>query len=457
MLENLPRPTLHPTHNSLEGGIPNHSLPTRSPPRTATPPWKTHQRPNSTINLTPILPSRRSSSPSRSPTFLPFLNFSKDRSISPEPVSTEEAGEYEHGPTTEHPLETKVESRPMKLASWFNGSSEPLNITLIPSPMKEKRDPIFDSAEMERGLAGSFMSRESDNMTRRPQGRHQKSSSSLFVGFKDPAGINKLAFWRSRPVTNTEQSHLAEDELRGFDVQAALFPSGLTNDSSPEALHELQKTAEAAIYRFQVAYQKSLQLAREVTSERNVVIDELEAAQTRNEHLKLQLANMAAQSATQESATLSMAEELAAARCKISEDAAFRCRSLRIVTNESSNVDYDGSPGNTYRRRKRPSAESFASAESTSDSVFSQAPSGTCTPSSAVDINPPLFHAPRLGIEGMEPVKECQNCQGVTRSEAWDIVHMLKEESKALKARIAQCESANEDALSMLVIASASR
>lgn len=231
----------------------------------------------------------------------------------------------------------------------------------------------------------------------------------------------------------------------------------MTNESSPEALHKLQKNAETAICRFQIAYQKSLQSALEVTSERDVVIDELEAAQTRNEHLKLQLANMAAQSAKQESAMLSMTEELAAARCKIDEDAAFRFRSLRIVASESPEVDNDGSPGKSHRRRKRPSAESLASAESSSNSVFSHSPSGTCTPSSAIDVSPHLFQLPRLEADEMETVKECQNCHGVARSEAWDVVHMLKEESRGLKARIAQCESANEDALSMLVIASASR
>jgi hypothetical protein len=57
----------------------------------------------------------------------------------------------------------------------------------------------------------------------------------------------------------------------------------------------------------------------------------------------------------------------------------------------------------------------------------------------------------------MQPVKECQNCYGVRRSEAWDVVHVLKEESRALKARIAQCESANEDALSLLEIVSTIR
>ncbi len=54
----------------------------------------------------------------------------------------------------------------------------------------------------------------------------------------------------------------------------------------------------------------------------------------------------------------------------------------------------------------------------------------------------------------MGPAKECQNCHGVRAAEAWDVVHVLKEESRELKARIAQCESANEDALNLLEIVS---
>lgn len=255
-------------------------------------------------------------------------------------------------------------------------------------------------------------------------------------------------------MVNPDEDTMVVDELAGLDIQTALFPAGEVDDWSPGEIKRLQANAEKTVRRFQSAYQKSVQAVREVTSEKNILADELEAAQTRSEHLKLQLANIAAQSAKQESAMQSMAEELAGLRCTVREDAEFRSRSLRIVTKDASNVDGDEDLEIPYHRRKRHSTESFASKDSSWDSVFSQAPLGTCTPLSAADTSPELHQAPRFETVGAEIVEECQNCHGVGRSEAWDVVRLLKEESRSLKARIAQCESANEDALSLLGVVS---
>lgn len=272
---------------------------------------------------------------------------------------------------------------------------------------------------------------------------------------KNQAGSSKFTFWKSKPAANSEKSTFEEDELTRLDVQTALFQSGMTAEPSIEGFKSLQANAESIICRFQSAYRKSLQSVREVTSEKNVLRDELEAAQTRSEHLKLQLANMAAEAAKQESAMQSMTEEVVALRCKLREDAEFRGRSLRIITKDQS--DESESLRDGYQKGKRQSGGSFVSQESSSESVFSQAPLGTCTPISAADTSPELYQAPRFDSLQGDHSKECQNCHGVQRSEAWDVVHLLKEESRALKARIAQCESANEDALSLLDIVSTVR
>jgi chromosome segregation ATPase len=248
-----------------------------------------------------------------------------------------------------------------------------------------------------------------------------------------------------------------EDEFTGLDVQTALFPLGMMDNASPEHFRQLQANAEHTISRLQSAYKKSLQSAREVTSEKNVLNDELEAAQTRSEHLKLQVANMAADAAKQESAMQLMAEELVALRSKVRADVEFRSKSLRLVTKVCSGEGDTGHLVNSNYRSKRQSADSFTSEESSSDSVFSQPPLGTCTPISTADDGHDLYQALEYESLRVEAVKECQSCHGVPRVEAWDVVHMLKEESRELKARIAQCESANADALMMLDMVSAVR
>jgi hypothetical protein len=454
MLKHLSHPTLRPTQppSSIDD-IPENELQIRLPLRTATRPWDAHHLSNPTTDFALTPPSSRSTSPSRSSTFLPFLKLVKDRSCSPEPVSLEQAAEFDHIFADEKPQQGKFEAKSGKLASWFSGSSEPVNITLIHSPEKEKHDPFFDSTEMERGSARTSLSQDVDNMTKKPQSRLEKSSSSFSTLGKDSSGSNKFAFWRSRPPLTSERSNMDEDEFKGFNVQNALFPSGIVDESSPVDFKRLQTNAENILCRFHSAYLKSLQLVREVTSEKNVLTDELEAAQAQREHLKLQLANVAAQSAKQESAIEAMAGELAALGCKIREDAEFRSKSLRIVTKEFSDAENAARMEHDCRR-KRMSAESFASEESSAESVFSQAPLGTFTPISAVDTSTELHQLPRSEGSVAETLKGCQNCYGVSRSEAWDVVHVLKEESRALKARIAEYECANADALSLLEVVS---
>lgn len=466
MLRSLPHPNLLPTQGSSSSsssttkGIAKDDWQITPPSRTALRPWKTHQRSSTTTtDFTSILPFAGSVSPSRSSTFLPFFNLAKEQSNSPEPVSPEEAAEYD--PRLVRPLsvQANVDPKPGKLANWFSGTSEPVNITLIPSPAKEKHDPFFDSTEMERGSPRSSTSQDMDNINKRPQSRLQKSTSSFSVVGKDLAGSNKFSFWKSRHTSSLEKANQPEDELTALNIHTTLFPSGNGEESSPEAFKRLQVNAESTISRLQIAYQKNLQLVREITSEKNILTDELDAANTRSEHLKLQLANMAAQSAEQESAMQAMAEELAALRHKIREDSEFRSRTLRIVPNDFLEADEaDSATGSPYRgRRERPFAESESeSIASEDDSVFSHAPPGTCTPFSAVDSSPEqLYSAP--AFDTSPPVKECQNCHGVKRSEAWDVVHLLQEENRALKTRITECESANEDALKFLDIVSAMR
>jgi hypothetical protein len=451
MLGRLPHTTLLPAHPST-GRTPKDGSQI-TPPHTASWRWKTNHRPTNTSDFSPVLPCSGSNSPSRSSTFLPFLKFRTERSISPEPVFPDEAAEFEHTLSGGKSLEAKPDTKPGKLANWFSGSSEPVNITLIPSPTKEKHSHFFDSAEMEKGFTRSSMSGEVDSMTKGPQRRLEKRNSGLSVAAKDQPG-SRFAFWRARPSINSDKFDVVEDELLGSDIQTALFPSGMIDASSPEAFKKLQANAEHTIRQLQTAYQNSLRSFQEVTSEKNVLTDELEAAQTQSEHLKMQLANMAAQSVQQESAMQLMAGELAAVRHKMRQDAAFRSKSLRIVANESSDAEIVESVGHSRLRRDRHSAGSFDSENSSRDSIFSHTAPGTCTPISAADTSPDTYGTLRFEAVGLEHAKECQNCHGVDRSEAWDVVHMLKEESRALKAHVAQYESANEDALSLLEVVS---
>lgn len=442
----------HPLSDDTSEGCPQ----ILTPPRTAPLPWMPYHQADNPIDSSSILPSSRPSSPSKSSTFLPFLKLGRERSVSPKRVSAAEAAEFAPPLVNKHSLQLKAHDRPGKLADWFSGTSEPVNITLIPSPTKEKQDPFVDESDMETAFQRRSTSREEDHLTRRPQSRLQKSSEKLPVTGKEFTA-SKLAFWKQRPTLPVKGCEL--DEPTDLDFGMTLFPSGGLDDSCPEELEKVREGAEKSFRQLQSAYQKNLQCLQEVTSERNALTDEWEAAQTRSEHLKLQLATMGEQLTRQESAMQSMVEEIATLRRQLREDEDFRNRSLRVVSEQSLNTEAVAKTENEGRRRKRRSAESLASEASSSSSIFSQAVSGTCSPISVTTAEtiPDVCETPLFDATRVEAFKECQNCHGIVRSEAWNVVHVLKEESRALKARIAQCENANEGALNLLDALSAMR
>ena len=237
-------------------------------------------------------------------------------------------------------------------------------------------------------------------------------------------------------------------------MHEALLQDCGEKEPQPEQFQKLQLNAEQLVSRLQVAYVRATKSAREAGSKNSVLSDELEACRSKSENQKLQLENMASQMTAQESAMQSMAEELANLRHRLRQDADFRRKSLRLVMNDELRVNNEISDA---PRLRRDSYTPSFSDSSVAYSIFSGCPPRSCTPSSAIETGPHMFHTSNLQAVEDEDIGGCQNCHGVERSEAWDVIHMLKEESKALKARLAHSESANEDILSLVGSASIAR
>ncbi|KIV84948.1 hypothetical protein PV11_00693 [Exophiala sideris] len=247
-------------------------------------PTRGHQRSRTTTDLPPLYKRTQSTSPTRS-TFLPFLRPQSVRSISPERVSVAEASEFAVS-SVDSGTKKKTSSAVEKLASWFDGSSEPVNITLVPSPRKEKLDPVSEHVAMENIFSASQDS--IDNLTRRPKRPSLAAPST-----------SKFNFFR-RSTVSLAPNNVEADELANMDIDEALFPHGQPDEFSPAAFKNLQQNAEGTLRRFQQAYMEQQKSLRTTTSAKNVQTDELEAAQTRNETLKLQLEEMAERAAEQE-------------------------------------------------------------------------------------------------------------------------------------------------------------
>lgn len=397
-------------------------------------PIRGHQRSRTAADLPPLFVPRDSSSPTRSSTFLPFLRPQSTRSLSPERASVadtvESAGSARESVTRKRPGGT-VE----RLASWFDGASDPVNITLVPTPRKEKLDPVLEAGNMESLFSASQESL--DNLTRRPQ----KKPSLPGYPTSNPS---RFSFFRKSTVSLSPDT-IEGDELTQLDIQQALFPHGHPDEFSPAALKNLQLNADGTIRRFQQAYIDQQTSLKAVTSARNVLADDLEAAQTRNEHLKMQLKDMAERAAEQEKTVEDLRAQFAIQKPSL-ESRQSQQHSIRMVPQDGAGeID---STRTRYRRNRSSDVSSCGESELGSDvssviSIFSEALSAA--PSHATSISSPV-------LTPMAHRDECSKCHGHGghATEAWDVVNMMKMESTALKQRISQLENAQDDALDFL-------
>lgn len=416
------------------------SLPPPAPTRC------THQRSRTTTTLPPLFTRTQSSSPTR-PSALPaFLRPQSTRSLSPERVSVSEAAQYEVAPTPpeEEAAKKKSSSAADRLASWFEGSSEPVNISLIPSPTKERLDPVSEAGIMENFFSASQDSL--DTFTKRPQ-RNSTSSTPA------PSGPSRFSFFRkSTTVLPSSPNALEEDELSQLDVREALFPQGYPDNFSPATFKNLQLNAEGVLRRFQHAHMEQQKSLKALISTKKSQADELEAANTRNEHLKFQLEDMAQKAAEQEKAIAELRAQLASQRASLDSHLSHHQQSVRMVQNDEDarEQQLESTPRSKYRRHRISDISTSGESDLGSDvssvvSVFSEALSAA--PSHMTSIPSPI-------LKSTSPVfsndRGCSKCHGLGANEAWDVVGMMKLESVALKSRITQLESAQDEALDFL-------
>ncbi|KAL2404030.1 hypothetical protein ABEF95_002342 [Exophiala dermatitidis] len=437
-----PSPRLLPfASSSPEDNGDDYSLTLPSPAPTI---GRGHQRSRTAAELPPLFNRTQSSSPTRSSTFLPFLRpQSTSQSTSPGSAAASHTidAEVEHGESTTTAKRKSTTTTVDRLASWFEGSSEPVNITLLPSPSprKEKLNPVDEMGPMpmDGDFTDTFTTRNNYN-PKRPSMSGPGTSTSRFSFFRRPAAV-------SQPSQQDGAS--ASDELAQLNIQEALFPHGHPDEFSPAAFKNLQLNAEGTLRRFQQAYVEQLKALKSAISSKNVQADELEAAQTRNEHLKLQLQDMAERATEQERQIAELKTQLLQQQRSSLETSQSQQRSIRMVGQES---ELDDAHARVSRRRNRSSDVSTlgVGSEAGSDvssvvSVFSEALSAA--PSSAATS---VVTAPSNGVEYARD--NCPRCHGLSESEAWDVIGMMKMESTVLKQRIAQLESAQDDALDFL-------
>ncbi|KAL9635183.1 MAG: hypothetical protein Q9164_003626 [Protoblastenia rupestris] len=350
--------------------------------------------------------------------------------------------------------EQKAESKPGKLAKWFEGESEPIKLGLIPSPNKEKADPFNSTAlSLKHRSSTSLKTKSTSQITPKP------TMATRFSFFSSESSL------ANKPAPTADM----DDELFHHEVRAALKPLYSKELHVSSNLRDLQQQAEAIINRLQVAYRERALALKEATAEKETLFEEAQSAETRSMHLKLQLDETTKKFEEQDEAMMNLVDELA--QVKLAKREAEEALKSSVMLMEQNTP-----PASTHRIGSIVSAVGFDSEdESLAESVFSRhfnAHSPTMSATSASTLGSPdgshfadvqrlvpMPSAARLripasqgftkGISAMTPHRQRRsaNCEDVRAAEAWSVVSKLEKENKGLKQRLKDLEGVLDECL----------
>ncbi|KAK3302401.1 uncharacterized protein B0T15DRAFT_304155 [Chaetomium strumarium] len=297
---------------------------------------------------------------------------------------------------------------------------------------------------------------------------------------------------RFGPTTPTSPA-VDTEKLCNLDIEAALFPHGSPSDGdafSPSAFKNLQMNAMGVLTKMQTAFREQTVVLRELQAEQSAQKDELEEAETRARHLKMQLEDMARKAQEHEQTIKLLMEELAAERkARAEEQLAAAARPPPVPPSErASMISEDLGVDDDQRQRRMSHRKSWKSspsceedtdedenASAESESVFSRCrspglhlPDGPGTPHArnptggSVNVTPKQKSGQQLsafqkifkGISGdsgeNSGANGCANCRGQDASVAWNTVSLLRDENRHLKTRVGELEVAVEGALDLV-------
>ncbi|KAK4540924.1 hypothetical protein LTR36_008432 [Oleoguttula mirabilis] len=243
--------------------------------------------------------------------------------------------------TTTTPDRSQPQQKPHPVfGDLFNGDSAPVRLGITPSsPTKEESEFIMEYKPI---------------FTERPGGGPRRRSTAQ-THLSPPSTATKSGGWFSRkptlptPPTPTTRP---QDEILAIEINASLFPNGPADSLSPHAFNELLLNATHLLQRMQAAYKEKVDYISTIQPEIDAQKEEVEEAETRSRHLKLQLEDISRQAADQNQALQEMAIQLAEEKMKVSE-AQEAARSTVKLVRRTTDQSTDGDDEDTPRRRKR--------------------------------------------------------------------------------------------------------
>ncbi|KAF1940910.1 hypothetical protein EJ02DRAFT_455579 [Clathrospora elynae] len=375
------------------------------------------------------------------------------------------------------------------LQNWFNGTSAPVKLGVahqeeysdLESASGEEYEPESDEEEEEQGNMMANIFNRGSSLTRGTSPKRPEDTQTPTKAPSQPNASSKFAWLLSTqknaaipPPQQSPTYHNPEDELLNMNISQALFPHGPADPLAPSSFHDLLTNAESLLSRYQNSYRQLSTALVDAHSEQSAQDDELDEAETRARHLKMQLETMAARAAEQDEQMRKLVEELAFERRARQEEELARKRSLALLRGpgQCEHSTHQEIP----RRHNRISNSEISvdsgfesEAETDAASVFSRnclSPTGTDR-SSVLDtdihsITPkgrkpqPLQHTSTYDKArgGKTDARQggwgCANCEGGAQAAVWGRLAREREENRTLRIRVETFEEAVEGALNVV-------
>lgn len=281
-----------------------------------------------------------------------------------------------------------------------------------------------------------------------------------------------------------------EDDLINLNIEQTLHSLSSPTDRStfsPAAFKNLQMIATGMLHKFQDAYTQRTIEVRELRAEKAAADEDSSEMETKMQHLRMQLEDMARKAAEQEEVMQSLMAELtrektlrletggASSGSSVSEDLGVeedqRRKWRKSDATSRSGMGYDTDEEGTeeasvFSRSRSPTITTMSSDASPLDGPYPPTSSPNAPPKvGALSTAAPGRQQPQMttfqkifktrssiGGNGNAntSASSCHNCQGQDVSVAWDTVGLLKEENKGLKTRVEDLEVAVEGALDVI-------
>lgn len=339
----------------------------------------------------------------------------------------------------------KAQNRQSKIfGDLFSGESAPVTLGVPTSPVKEESE---------------FVMEYRSGFTERPSTRRNESNAAV-TSVKPAAKTSWFGRKQSLPASAATSPTALQDEFLSMNINTTLFPHGAADELSPQAFNDLLLNATSLLQRMQVAYKEKVDYIGNIQPDIDAQKEEVEEAETRAKHLKMQLEDIGRQNQEQKQANEELIFQLSEEKMRLQE-ARESAKTIRLVRRGTDGAEAGASDEEAIRRRKRGSAGSASDSGFESDADTSSVLSGGLETPVSQQRQPQFMLTPDLDMTPSKNGSHLNERQLYSRgstmsqqstafsntkrlggeSAAWATVEQLRHENQALRMQVEQMQS----------------